>query len=238
MIENLLFKREIQINEKIRLKVPTVEQVLDSEDEYYSIISMLTAMPIDMMVQLDDMGIDFSKIDDYELFLLMFQGLSNAKTDLVFCGEFDPGKFQIVENSQNGMIVLRNEEDDIVIDRNIQGMIANALRKMHYLTKDERKPGNAAAMQYMIEKERKRQKRRRNKKQESQLEPLIVAMVNTEQYKYGFEETKGLTIYQFNQCVHQIIKKVEYDNRMLGVYTGNIDSKSLSQDDLNWLNHK
>lgn len=90
----------------------------------------------------------------------------------------------------------------------------------------------------MLERARHKLKRRKNQAESSQLEPLIIAMVNTEQYKYNFEETKDLTIYQFNESVRQIIKKVDYSNRMYGVYAGTIDVKDLSQDDLNWLVHK
>ena len=78
----------------------------------------------------------------------------------------------------------------------------------------------------------------KNVKEDSQLESLIIAMVSTEQFKYNFEEVKKLTIYQFNESVRQIIKKVEYDNRMHGIYSGTINAKDLNKDDLNWLTHK
>ena len=79
---------------------------------------------------------------------------------------------------------------------------------------------------------------KRQKQKDSQLESLIVAMVNTEQYKYNFETTKDLSIYQFNECVRQIIKKVDYEHKLNGVYAGTVDPKSFSQDELNWLIHK
>ena len=60
-------------------------------------------------------------------------------------------------------------------------------------------------------------------------------MVNTEQYKYNFESTRELSIYQFNESVRQVIRKVDYNNLMYGVYTGNVNSKEISQDKLNWL---
>ena len=81
----------------------------------------------------------------------------------------------------------------------------------------------------------KRQKKRR---QASQLTQLITAMVNTEQFKYGYEGTRELSIYQFNESVRQIQHKVDYDNRMHGIYAGTVDPKGMSQDDLNWLIHK
>lgn len=48
---NLLYKREYPINEFISVQIPTVGEILECEDEYYSLVSMITSMPIDMMVQ-------------------------------------------------------------------------------------------------------------------------------------------------------------------------------------------
>ena len=81
-------------------------------------------------------------------------------------------------------------------------------------------------------------RRRKNRSTRSQLEDLIVALVNTEQFHYGFEGTRELSIYQFNESVRQVIKKIDYDNKMRGVYAGTVSAKDLSQDDFNWLSHK
>ena len=90
----------------------------------------------------------------------------------------------------------------------------------------------------MLEKARKKLNRSKNRPRDSQLEPLIVAMVNTEQYKYNYEETRDISIYQFNESVQQIIHKIDYDNKVHGIYAGTVDSKNISRDDLNWLIHK
>lgn len=90
----------------------------------------------------------------------------------------------------------------------------------------------------MLQRAREKMRRRSKRVNDSQLEELIVAMVNTEQFHYGFEGTRELSIYQFNESVRQVIKKIDYDNRMHGVYAGTVNAKELSQDDLNWLTHK
>ena len=200
-------------------------------------VSMLTAMPIDMMVQLDDIGVDFTKINDYELFLLLFRSLKEQDTSLIF-GDLDLRPFQTAVNEQNGLIILVNPETGVKIDRAIHGQIAATLRRIHHLKKDIRKPANAEAKDYLLERARTKMRRQKNRVTDSQLEELIVAMVNTEQYHYGFEGTRELSIYQFNESVHQVIKKIDYDNRMHGIYSGTVSAKDLSQDDLNWLTHK
>lgn len=233
---NLLFQKQYAINDSIHVVIPTVGQILDNEDAYYGLVSVLTAMPVDLMCQLEDAGIDFTSINEYELFLLMFPGFKSQDTSLLF-GDLDLSKFKMAVNEQNGNMVLLDEEHDITIDRAIHGHIASVLRKIHHLEKNNRKPANQEAKEYMLKRARDKM-RRKNRKEDSQLESLIVAMVNTEQYKYDFEGTRELSIYQFNESVRQVIKKVDYDKHMIGVYAGTINAKELSQDDLNWLTHK
>ncbi len=233
---NLLYAKQYAINNSIRIVIPTVGQILGNEDAYYSLVSIFTAMPIDLMCQLDDVGIDFTSINEYELFLLMFEGLKSQDTSLIF-DNLDLSKFKVVVNGQNGSIVLFDSEHNIIIDRAIYNQIASVLRRIHHLEKNNRKPANNEARDYMLKRAREKM-RRKNRKEESYLESLIIAMVNTEQYKYNFEGTKNLTIYQFNESVKQVVKKVDYDKRMIGVYAGTVNIKELSQDDLNWLIHK
>lgn len=236
---NLLYKRSYAINDSIKISIPLVGDILDNdnEDNYYSLVSVLTAMPIDMMVQLDEAGIDFTSINDYELFLLMFDGIKSQDTSLIF-GDLDLTKFNIAINEQNGTVVLLDSENNITIDRAIHSQIAGILRIIHHLEKNRRKPANPEAKEFLLERAKAKIKRRKNRTEDSQLESLIIAMVNAEPYKYDFEGTRELSIYQFNESVRQVIKKVDYNNRMYGVYTGTINVKELSQDDLNWLAHK
>lgn len=233
---NLLYQKEYWINNNIKIVIPSVGDVIDHEDEYYTLVSTLTAMPYDMMVPLDDAGIDFTKINDYELFLLMFGTLRNMDTSLVF-GDLDLNSFRIAANEASNAVVLIND-DGVIIDRVVQNQIAATLRRIHHLEKNHRKPGNEEAKEYLLRRAREKMKWNKNKKKFSQLESYVVALVNTEQFKYDYEGVRALTIYQFNESLYQIIKKIDYDNKMHGVYFGTVKASDLSQDDLNWLIHK
>lgn len=231
---NLLYAKELAVNEKISIVIPTIRDILSDEDGYYGLVSMLTAMPIDYMVLLDDMGLDFSAMNAYDLFLLLFPLIQSQDTSLIF-GDMSLEHFTRMVNEQNGLTVLVDPVNDIVIDRAIHGQIQAALRKIHHLEKNIKRPANEDARQYMLERARIKQKRRRKKQQDSALESMIVAMVNTEQYKYDFESTLGLSIYQFNESVRQIIRKIDFDNRMIGVYAGTVDASKVDPDDLKWI---
>ena len=233
-----MYKDAYKINDSISICIPKVKDIIEYESEYYSMVSTLTAMPIDLMVELDDIGIDFTSISEYELFLLVFNSIASSPHSSLIFGNLDLSKFELAKESNTGDPVLIDVENDIVIDKLIYYEISNVLRKIHNMKKDIRKPGNEEAKKYLLERARAKRKKNKNRHGDSQLESLIVAMVNTEQYKYNYETTKELTIYQFNECVQQIIKKIDYSNKMYGVYTGSINAKDLKKDDLNWLSHK
>lgn len=233
---NLLYKSEYPITDKIVLRIPTIGELLEDEDSYNAVLSVWTAAPIDYMVFLDDCGLDFTTLSDYDLFILLSRFLSMYNTSLIF-GGIDFSKFHPAEDVETGKVALVDAENDIVIDKGIYYTIAGALRKINGLKRNNRTPAGEETKKYMLERERIKMKRKKRRKEVSQLESLIVAMVNTQQYKYDFDGTRGLTVYQFYESVRQVIKKVDYENRMIGVYAGTVNAKELSNDDLNWLVH-
>lgn len=243
--QSLLYQKQFQIckyvNDQmtniINVMIPTVGAVIEDEDNYWNLVSILTAMPVDCMCQLEDIGIDFTTINEYDLFVLFFPILQELDTKLIF-GDLDLKRFKKSIDEEDGSVAFIDTEQDIRFDRDVHRKVAWVLRNLHHLEKNKRRPANEEAKQYMLKRAREKMRRRKRQHIESQLEPLIVAMVNAEQYKYDFEGTKELSIYQFNESVRQVIKKVDYDNRMYGVYTGTLNVKDLSHEDLNWLTHK
>lgn len=235
MGKSLLYARSYSVNDKISIRIPTVGEILENEVAYNSILSCVISTPYDFMVYLDDMGIDFEKLTEYDLFLLLFPSLQSADTSIVF-GDLDLSKFSPAINEKNGQVILLNAEDDIVIDRGVHDLICQAIRKINHLEKVTRRPGNSEAKKYMIERARiKLQRAARRKRETSELEKLIVALVNTEEFKYGYQEVLDLTIYQFRASVDQIIHKIHFNNTMIGVFAGTVKAKELPQEDLTWI---
>ena len=231
----LLYADRYDINDKVYVKIPTVGEVLADEDKYFEIVYTIIATPYDLMVQLDDNGIDFTKITSFDLFCLLFGHLKEMDTSLVF-GDLDLNKFNVAINNQNGNHVLRDEENDITIDRAIHGQICACLRKLLNIPKTEKQPGNEEGRLYMLEKARKKAKRKKKKQQsESQIEDLIVALVNTAEFPYDYESVKDLTIYQFYASLKQITHKVKFDKTMIGVYAGTVAFDKLSEDERSWI---
>ena len=230
-----LYANEYPINDYIKINIPTVGEVLDNEDVYYNIVCSIIATPYEMMVQLDDNGIDFTKINAFELFCLMLKRLQKEDTSMVFVG-MDLKNFQAAVNQENGAMVIVDTETGVTIDRATHDMICNFLRKMLNMPKNDKRPGNEEARKYMIERARIKQRRKnRSKKSTSQLEGLIVSLVNTAEFPYNYETVRNMTIYQFYASLKQIIRKVRFDNTMIGCYAGTVKFDDLTNEEKIWI---
>lgn len=233
--KSLLKLSSIEILPNLSIRIPTVGEILEDEQQYYSLISSLTATPFQYMVQLDDIGVDFTQITDYQLFMMLFPSFARGDMSILF-GDTDLSDVTVCQNPENDMLVLYSKKNNIIIDEFIYSQIADYIRKINSLKKENHKPGNDEAKEFRIKLERKRQKRNAKKPYESYLEKLVVALVNRPEFKYNFEQVEDLTIYQFNQSFEQIKTSINFDNTMVGVYAGTVDtSKIKDRSCLSWL---
>ena len=236
--KSLLNATSVDIVPNLSIRIPTVGEILEDEDKYYEIVSSLTATPFQYMVQLDDMGIDYTQITDYQLFMMLFPMYAKSDLSLLF-SDLDTSDFGIYINQQDNSQVIYSPNNNIIIDELIYNDLADTIRKINLLEKVKSKPGNESARKYLLEKERKKQKRNAKKPKEPYLEKLVIALVNTSEFPYNYETCMDLSIYKFNQSFKQIQQKITFDNTMIGVYAGTVDtSKMTNKDALSWISSK
>lgn len=240
--ENIIMKHKsflnlssVEIAPGLSVRIPSVREILEDEDAYYNIVSALTATPFQYMVQLDDMGIDYTGVTEYDLFKSLF--LSRSASDLsILFGELDLSDFDSYTDSRSHTPVLYSPKNNIVIDQSVYRDLADVIRKMNLFEKTDHKPGNESARKYLLEKERKKQKRNAGKKPEPYLEKMVVALVNTSEFPYDYDTCMDLSIYRFQQSLKQIQHKIHFDNTMIGVYAGTVDpSRPGNKDGLSWI---
>ena len=212
---NLLRISDYEINDKISVHVPTVDEIFDFGDmKYYSIIQTLIATPFDLMVELDDIGIDYESITDYQLFVLMMESIAiNEDDTTIFFGNLNLKNFQEAVNPKNGEKVLWDKNNDIVIDQMIALEICNAIRKIHFWEAPVGQAGNAEAKRYLIERNRRKKQRLAKKPYKSFLENMIISLVNTEEFPYNYETVMGLSVYKLNASWRQIQKKKHWERK-------------------------
>lgn len=234
----LLNATSVEIVPNLFLRIPTVGEILEDEDKYYGIVSSLTASPFQYMVQLDDMGIDYTQITDYQLFMMLFPMYAQSDLSLIF-GDLDTSDFNVYINQDDDSQVIYSPSNNIVIDELVYNDLSDMIRKINLFEKVKSKPGNESARKYLLEKERKKQKRNAKKPRFPYLEKMVIALVNTSEFPYNYETCMDLSIYKFNQSLQQIQRKIAFDNTMVGVYAGTVDtSKMTDKDALSWIPNK
>lgn len=229
----------VQVSDtQLSVRIPTVGEILENEQNYYNIISSLTASPYQYMVQLNDVfHIDYTTITDYDLFKMLFSAYLQSDLSIVF-GSLNISDFGIYRTN-NQQDILMSPSSGIEINEKVYNDLANIIRKINLLEKVNYKPGNESAKKYLLEKERKKQKRNAKKPYEPYLEKLVIALVNTSEFPYDYDSCMDLSIYRFNQSFKQIQHKIAFDKTMIGVYAGTVDTSKLSNKDaLTWIPNK
>lgn len=77
--------KDIPVTEKIIVTQPTLEEIVEfGEAEYFGAVHILTSVGADLKAQLWDLGIDYTEIADYDLFLDYIQYvLGSQKRDYI-----------------------------------------------------------------------------------------------------------------------------------------------------------
>lgn len=235
--QSLMRSNLYYISDNTSVYVPTLGEIYDyGEDEYYRIAQLLTAVPYDLMVQFDDIGMDYEDVDEYQLFLMLIETLSMDDTDLsIFFRGADLTRLKVVRNTDSNEVVMIDENQNCIINHRIQNLISNGIRHIHFWEKNLKKAGNKEAKQYLIERNRVKQMRAARKPKKSFLDDSIIQMVNTEEFKYNYEQCMDLSVYKFNASLKQIPKKKNWENTIAGAYFGTVDLSTLNIEKIHWM---
>lgn len=238
--KSLLFTKEIEITPQLSIRIPTVQEVLENESAYFGLVSILTSTPFQYMVQLDDLGIDYTKITDFETFQLFFPIYANQDISIIF-GDLNLKDITRGYDYSTELPVLYSPSTHVKIDEFVYVQMAQLMRKINLLKYDRRKPKGEKTKQYLLEKERRHLKNleimNKNKApKQSIFERLIIALVNNEKFKYNFETVRNLSIYNFYRSFQHIQHEINFNNIMRGVYAGTIDiNKIQDKSILSWM---
>lgn len=233
----ILYQDSVYINDAISIRVPSVGEVCDDEDNFFMAVTSVISTPYDMMVQLDDMGIDFTQIDNFGLFCMMVNTLKDGSGKLLF-GDFDFSRFERALNKKSNEIVLMDDVNGLVIDRAVHEQMAAAIRRILQIKKNVKKPGNEEGKKYMIKIARMNQKKARRLakgKETTQLEDIIISLVNNREFPYDYRTVRDISITQLYLSMNQVAHKINYDNIMRGYYAGTIKLEDIRQEERTWI---
>lgn len=233
--------KDIVVNNYISIRQPTIDEITDyGEIKYYSMIHTLCSVGADLKWQLDDIGIDYTKISDFELFYsVLSKQFNKEQTQIIFGDVLDFQQMEITFNDnlqENVLIQYLNETEYIQIDRYVYTFMINTLRKMHGLKRNDEMPGNEETKKILIEDARESYEDNIGKEQKSFLMPLVSALVNSEGFKRDDTSVFNMKIYSFMDSVARINRIKMADLLLTSGYSGfGIDLKKIDKNETNWL---
>lgn len=256
--------RDMEIAPGIIVTQPTLAQIEEfGEEEYWSAIHIMCATSADFKWQLDDVGIDYTGIDDFQLFLIMtHQSLKTKRkndgllglmesigidTSGITADENDKGKnpvglllkdidfadFAPYEDNDKNQLVLYNKKTDVNIDKFVFLRLTSLLRQIHGLKRNSEKPGNELTRQILIEEAREKSLTNKDKPFESSLLPLISALT-VECGLCGDDKIWDMKIGAFLDNTRRAVKIQDAKALLQGAYSGMLDPKSIDTKRLDW----
>ena len=227
----------IKIASGITLLQPTIGEIANyNEAEYFHMASTLCATPSSMKVTLDDMKLDYMKVEDFQLFMMLCQSLTPDQTRPLL-GDLDLTKFKPYQLADSEEVVLANGEVDengrpIIINQIIYEILTTYIRKMHGFKKQVDKAGNAITRKVLIDEDRKAAQRNKDKPYKSFLVPLVSSLQGRQGYTKEYICNMGL--YEFMNQMNRVQIIVQADAALGGMYSGFVDTKKLDKTILDW----
>ena len=233
----LYMSEDVKIANGIVLKCPKLKDIVEyGESEYFSMAQTLCATPSSMMVALDDMKLNYMKISDFELFMMLIQSLSPETTHLLL-GDLDLTKFKPYEVKDSEDIILvhedtKDDEQPIIINPIIHEVLTTYIRKMHGFKKEVKKAGNEITRKQLIRLARQDAEMAKNKPHESFLRPIISSVKCRQGYSMDYIKQMG--IFELMDDLSRLNVIVNADAALGGMFSGFVDTKKMDKTVLNW----
>lgn len=230
--------QDLVINDYITVRQPTLMEIVNIGDsEFWQFISMFCANTSSLKLLLDDNGIDWNEISDFEMFAMLCTGhmFPFEKTSLII-KDIDFNKLTAVrtkpeEGQEKGVLYLVNlENPDIVIDEAAYKAMISQVRDIFDYHPVEEFAKDRLTKDILLDDDRQkirkaqRMKKRAKKKQsESFLYPLLSFTLNHPGFKYKKAELGDVKIAEFMNSVARLQQYERSIALMHGVYFGMID---------------
>lgn len=230
----------------VSIRCPTLGEICDyGEKDYLGMISIFTATTIDRCAQLDDMGIDYTEISNFQMFMMFIgmlspdkeerNGFETVSTRILF-GDLDFSEFRVI--NKDGDLCLLNS-NNIVFDNESFELMSAYLRKMNGIPPPQyTHVKNEFAKRQMILDARNdadfQAKMRAFKGEHSQYQLYISALVNHPNFKYNWHTVWDISVYAFFDSLKRISIIDNANHLYQGLYSGCIEYSKI-KNDLDWL---
>ena len=226
----------------ITINQPTVGQLMKlGETNFFSSLNVFINNTTSYMVMLDEAGIDWNDISDFELFITLYRTLQKEPCEILF-GDLDFQKFELMKKvvEDKEVIVLVNKEQNIEIDELVYQYIHQYLQYVFNIFPEERIIRNTMLKRTWLSKERQKIEIEKKKiedgdKKTSSMQSVISACVNHPGFKYKLSEVKDMKICEFYDSVKRLQLYENATACLKGLFSGMVDGSKIDADSYNFM---
>lgn len=225
---------DFQTSNGIILHHPKLEMITKlGVSKYFDFMGLFMTQPYEIMVELDDKGIDFEETTAFKLFVDMV-----CPNYEYFCGLFplfSNIKYVLPsEDKQSVFYLLKDDEEKEMYDftEDIFNELAMFVREIHM--RNESKPPkfkNNAVKEIYIEIQRDE----KELTESPDFSKLISSLVWCDESSYKYSDIWELYMYQFYDGIKTVTDSKDFKGITQGLYSGTIDQKSIGKNRLNWI---
>lgn len=236
----LYFGEDYELNDKIIIHQPTIQDFIDyGEGNIYATIAPFTCNTTSYRLPLWDMGIDWNKISEMDLFALLISTMDFNYSKLIF-GNIDFSTFELYEQTLKGekSIVLYSEKMDLTIDEDTMEKMKKYVQYMFNSTPTEPEfTSNKTLKQDLINNDRQKRLARMKgiKSGGATLLSMISFCLNHPGFKYKKSELREVGIVEFLDSVQRLQIYESTHALMSGAYGGFVDTSKINKDEFNFM---
>lgn len=230
----LYFGKPFYTRSGIEILHPKIGQIIDyGEEQYFQMVHQLTSIPSDAKSVLDDMGLDWMEVPDFDYFVMMTRTLTPEQTGILL-GDLDLSSLKPYRHPQiEDEIILADKDSGVVLDRVGYLELVNFLRTIHNLKPKIERAANKITHKVLIDEDRTRRRLNADKPYEPFLLPLISAVKVRQGYTLEYLENQF--IYEFFDDLNRLNAIISADALLAGCYSGGIDMTKINKKELDWL---
>ena len=249
----LYFGDPYQVTEKIQVLQPTIGGILEydkqfGESEFWSMLNVFIGNTTTYRLMLWEMGVDWNKISDFQLFSLLVKTLDIDHTRILF-GDIDLSQMDVytktipiedIENTEEEVepkqeLILWNSELDIEIDENVYNNITLYLRTMFNIFPKVEKARGKETKKWIIEEDKRNLANAKKEETTSTFLPLIESCCCHPGFKYKKNELREVGIYEFMRSVQRLQVYESTTALLKGMYSGFIDTKGIDKEEFDFM---
>lgn len=239
----MYFGDDYVINDKITIHQPSIQDFIDAgnESDIYNVIVPFTANTTAYRLQLWDMGIDWNKLSNLELFSILIKTINLEYSKLIF-GEIDFSTFDLCEKQVNSEKVqtLYSSETNLEIDEETRNKMCKYIQYMFSsFPPEEEFTSSKTLKQDLINKDRQKliqkQKDLSENKNQQNLLSMVAFYLNHPGCKYKKNELREVGYFEFMYNIQRL--QIYESTRALfnGMYSGMCDLSKIDPNEFNFM---